>query len=225
MERFVNKEACWYLPNKDSKDPFGPFLLTEIIAKYNEGKLKFDDYIWSENFKDDKWIRLYEVQELHNLLVKYPRYPTPPRRSKGQAQVKKVEVVTKRKGEYGSENVYRRYPRAPIEMIVILHNNDRYLEARCVDISEKGTFLHVPLDSGFEAGEHVTITVVEHPLLGTCSLPSVIIYAAQKESFRGLGIYFLRVNPNVKQRIAHYVVEKLKEAENVESKVDLGESA
>ncbi len=217
----MKKEDCWYLPNKDSKDPFGPFTLSAIIAQYNEGKLKLDDYIWNDNFESDKWIRLFEVEEIQKLFVKYPRYQTPSKKSKGSAQVKKVEIVTNKKGDYGSENEYRRYPRAPISMVVVLHNNESYVEAKCVDISEKGLFLHLAPGSGLEAGEHVTVTIVEHPVLGTCSLQSVIIHVIQKGSFQGLGIYFLRVNPNIKQKIAYYVVETLKST----STTDLEKSA
>lgn len=53
------------------------------------------------------------------------------------------------------------------------------------------------------------ITIFDHPFFGTVSLHSVLINKLQNEEFNGIGLYFMRLNPNIRQRIAEFVVTTL----------------
>lgn len=205
------EKSKWYLPaSEKGAEPLGPFELKDIKQKLKAGQLSWDDFVWSSFLEHERWYRLIEIVEFHSLMSDKPNCSLPKRRSEGRsAQVKNVSIVHKGKGEYGEENEYRRFPRAPFKTICLINNDHVYCEATTQDISEKGLFLTVNRPDLFETGEEITITIIDHPILGTCSIPSVIIKTWRQGASQDFGIYFLRLNPKLRQKVAQYVVEML----------------
>lgn len=201
-------------------EPLGPYTFDDVVELYKKGELKVDSFIWHPEFSEDLWKRLFEVEEFKELLLRYPRCFVPKKRSKGiSQQLTKVDLrFANKKGEYGVENEYRRYPRAPINAKAFLKNDSLYVDAICVDISEKGAFIEITDLTAFETGEEVTLTIYNNEHLETFSINSVIINSIRKNGSNGYGVYFLRLNPQRRRKIAEYVVNKLRESSAAESK-------
>ncbi|MFW5887741.1 MAG: PilZ domain-containing protein [Bacteriovoracia bacterium] len=209
-ENTLKEKKIWYLPNPQKLEAIGPFTIEEIHKKLDQGELALDNYIWNSNMVIERWLRIYEVEEFQSIQKEYPKCLLPKKRSKGlSSQVISVNFDYKQEGEYGKENVYRRYPRAPINVRAIIHNQKLLCEAEGLDISEKGILLKVDDIHLFKNGEEIIITILEHPFLGTLSIPAAIVNRLKKHSFNAYGLYFLRVPPQIKRKLATYVIEEL----------------
>ena len=122
-----------------------------------------------------------------------------------------------REGEYGRENAYRRYPRAPISAEVIIRNGHQYHRATAVDVSEKGLQIHIDNLDHYHRGEEVIVTIRNAPGIGTFSAPAVIMRVLDgtqndhngKKGKMGYGLFFLRLNPLVRRRVSAYVIKQL----------------
>lgn len=207
-------EKRWFLPNPDGiNEALGPYTLDEIENKIKSEELKLDSFIWDVALSEKRWHRLYELSAFNTQMQNYPKAPLPKKMSAGQSsQVIKVNFDhTTKEGEYGVENEYRRYPRAPMKAKAIIHNQKIFDEAECIDISEKGMFLSVKNPEIFSKGEEVTVTIIENSFFKTLSIPSVIMKVLNKDKMKGHGLYFLRLNPQTRRKIAEYVVQTLNE--------------
>ncbi len=209
--------AAWYLPNRSGMEPLGPFTQEEIEAKLKSGELRPDEFIWSFDVEElgNRWVRIWELNQFKTALLGYPRSRLPKRRSRGLAKEKAVKKLSfSKRGEYGIENLYRRFPRAPLSCEAWIHNQKNVFQAVCVDINEKGLFLNLPSTKAFDhfkKGEEVVVTLRNAPEIGTISIPSVILREARSDSSQGYGIYFLRINPQVRRKIARYVLGVLEQ--------------
>ena len=213
----LNKK--WYLPNAENFDAKGPFSTEEIERRLKIKELAIDDFIWSDDKIEEKWCRIFECAEFHSYLPQYPKCKLPKKHSKGLAsQVIKVMFKNEGRGEYGYENSYRRYPRAPISSQSIVHNQKIYIEAYCVDISEKGVLVEVSDLSVFKEGDEVVLTLLEHNVLGTFCVNAVVIHKTNNNGKNLYGLFFLKIAPQIKRKIAEYVISKLEHARKMEEK-------
>jgi hypothetical protein len=208
------EKELWYLPSSDQMEPLGPFDTSEIQFKLDQGELSLDSYIYGAHFKEQKWMRLFELETFQSKFSLYPKCPFPKKRAKGlNQQLKTVKLNHSGKGEYGLENEYRRFPRAPMNGEAIIHNQKYFLKGSIKDISEKGLYLigeNKSAEKIFTKGEEVILTVIDSDLDETFSTHGVIINIIEKGNSIGYGFFFLRLNPHVKRSIAEYVIKTLK---------------
>ncbi len=115
-------------------------------------------------------------------------------------------------GEYTTENNYRRYPRVPLEVPIILHDHKRVITARCADISEKGVFVLLDEKDPFEKGEELVVTLRGVPGIGTFSVSTVVIRVLNHDGKKGVGLFFLRMSPKLRRQIAEFVMHELAHA-------------
>ena len=207
----ANKKE-WFLPNEETLEAVGPLSLVEIKLKLENKELKIDSYIWGESLGKEQWVRIYELSFFLEKLEEYPKVAIPKIRSKGRAQqTKSVHLSFEGEGEYRQENEYRRYPRAPINAQAFIRNEDNICEIRCVDISEKGLLFELEKgDVFFDKGDEVNLTLFKHPFLGSFSIPSVVITILNKNNKKQYGVFFLRLNPQKRKKIASLVIDELK---------------
>ncbi len=201
----------WFLPNPDGlNEALGPLTAEYIMEEFADENLHLDSFVWNSSLEEQRWYRIFELKDFVKRLETYPKGPLPKKRSKGRSsQVVKVNFDYKQEGEYGIENEYRRYPRAPLKAEVIVHNQKIHCEGVSVDISEKGMYITIEDPSIFKRGEEVVVTLVEDEYFGTFSIPSVVMNLIDRDSSKGCGLYFLRLNPQIKRKIAEYVVKEL----------------
>jgi hypothetical protein len=205
----MDKKIEWYLPNHNGAEPHGPFSQEQVLAKLDSRELELDSHIWGVHFEQDRWMRIFELPEFAALLEKYPEVPTPKRRSRGLQSTKTHSFDFKKKeGEYGIQNEYRRFPRAPLICEIIIHDQKDFTQSATVDISEKGVSIKCENNTMFESGAEVTITLVDTPFAGTFSVNATVMRVLDKP-FRGYGLYFLMISPQLKRKIAQYVIETL----------------
>jgi hypothetical protein len=124
------------------------------------------------------------------------------------SDLQNLQLYTK-KGEYGVENIYRRFPRVPFESAVILHNQDRAYLCSSIDISEKGISIKVKPNLPFHPSDEVMVTVRNFPEVGTFSTEAVVLRHFKIKDSNVLGFYFLHINPNTRRLIAQYVHNSL----------------
>lgn len=203
------KNNSWYLPNDETIVPDGPFTSDEILARLQRGELKIDHFIYGSHFEEMRWARIGELPEFALAMTKYPVCPLPKKRSKGLAQkeVSKFDF-SKDKGEYGIENEYRRFPRAPFKCDIIIHNQKQFLKCLAVDVSEKGLSLQTGENTLFNVGEELVVTFLDTSFAGTFSMNGTIMRSLETP-YHGYGIYFLTINPSIKRKIAQYVIDTL----------------
>ena len=82
-----------------------------------------------------------------------------------------------------------------------------------VNISEKGAFIEIDEADAFEKGEVVTLTIRGSNQLETFSVTSVIMRVVHAADVDGYGCFFLRLNPQIKRKIARYVLDTLNREE------------
>lgn len=223
----MTSHLSWYLPSSQGLNYEGPYDFLEIVSKIETGQLHMDDFTWGPELPEKRWYRFYELEIFSPYLKALPKSIVPQALSRGMSrQIEQVCLNFEKLGEYGVENQYRRFPRAPFHAEAIIHNQKIYCHAECIDISEKGLQVNVPAKVPFLSGEEVMITVFRAPYLGTFSVLSVIIKIFNENSLEksGLGIYFLKLNPKEKRKIAHYIIHVLqgKNPEHSEHTADLG---
>lgn len=205
----MDKKTQWYLPNEEVVTPEGPFTQEEILLMIAKGELSLDRFIWGSHFSETRWVRIMELPEFAMSFTKYPLCPIPKKHSRGLSQQTPNHFdFSQKEGEYGIENEYRRFPRAPFSSKVILHNQKQLLKCMAIDISEKGLSIQAEDTLIFKEGEEIIVTVLDTPYAGTFSMHATVMRSFDKP-FRGYGLYFLTVNPGLKRKIAHYVLESL----------------
>lgn len=207
----MDKKHSWYLPNDETIIPDGPFSTEEVLIKIKAGELKADQFVYGNHFQEMRWARVCELPELALALSKYPLCPLPKKRSRGLSQNTSSPVqfdFSRNQGEYGIENEYRRFPRAPFKCDIIIHNQKVLQKGVAVDVSEKGLSIHVEENASFGLGEDLVITLLDTPFAGTFSMNGTIIRSLDKPNL-GYGIYFLTINPSIKRKIAQYVIDTL----------------
>src|SRR5258708_6910466 len=171
----------WYLPDDTSLQPAGPLTTDEIAEKIKTGALKPDDFIWTEGLRLEKWHRVFEIAEFKNLLSANPICKLPAKFSKGIASPRpKVEHLSNVEGEYGIENIYRRYPRAPVKAAVIAHNHERFVFGEAIDVSEKGVSIKLSNESDREVirlarGSELMVTVRHADVIPTFTAQAVVL--------------------------------------------------
>jgi len=209
----MGDQPDWYLPDpKGGLEPVGPFTAEMIRKKMEAGQLRLDSYIWGSHFDERAWKRIFEVPEFQEQLSRYPRLPTPRKRSKGLAkQRSKPNAKIKSKGHLGKRNHFRRFPRVPIEIEVIMHDGKNIYRGTTLDISEKGAFIRVPPQLELEPGLELMVILRGVPEVGTFSASSVVMRTPREEEYLGVGLYFLRLNPLVRRKLALMILQQLSE--------------
>lgn len=211
----METDRKWYLPKAETFDATGPLSTEQVRRMLKNNEITIDSFIWNYEQVEERWVRIFECKEFQEFLQHYPKCKLPKRRSRGLAsQVIRVQFKNTGKGEYGNENNYRRYPRAPIYAKAIVHNQNIFREALCVDISEKGVLVEVDDLSIFKEGDEVVLTLVEHEGLGTFSVTAVIIHKITKSGKNMFGLFFLKIAPQLKRRVAEYVISQLEHESN-----------
>ena len=206
----MEKKLEWYLPDPSGTGTLGPFGHDEIVAQVKAGVLTLDAFVWGPHMPVDKWARAYELPEFAGLLSDQPKCPVP-KRSRGSAKQKSAVLdFTGTQGEYGIENEYRRFPRAPMSCAAVIHNQKTFLKCEVVDISEKGVSIKAEENLVFKAGEEITITLLDTSFAGTFSLKTTVMRSLDRP--RGYGLYFLTINPQIKRKVAQYVIASLEGA-------------
>lgn len=200
----------WYLPDPHGNEAIGPLSHEDVVARLNSKQLRMDSFIWGTHFSESKWKRISELAEFSTIMERYPRSPLPKRHARGvHERPKQVTLEFAGDGQYGLQNIYRRFPRAPFAAEVIVHNQKRYCRGIATDISEKGVFIQISDLEAFEKGEEIVVTVRSNSEIGSFSAPGVVLRVSTKAGSEGYGIYFLRVNPGVRRQIAKYILNKL----------------
>lgn len=206
----MKQDKKWYLPDTETFEAKGPYSTDDVNKKLKSKELNIDDFIWSDDQELERWVRIFECSEFKDNLHIYPKCKIPKKRSKGLAtQVIKVNFKNEGGGEYGKENNYRRYPRAPIFAKCIVHNQNEFIEGYAVDISEKGVLIEVDNLSVFKVGEEIVLTIIEHTELETFSVSGVVIHEISKDGKNHVGLFFLKIAPQLKRKIAEFVISKL----------------
>ncbi len=204
-------DAKWFLPNDQTLRAEGPFSTDEILQKLADQTLDFQDFIWSHDLAEKRWYRLYEINVFNTRMRPKPITFLPQNLSRGQKVIKPdTEIFANRAGHYGIENMYRRFPRAPIEVEAIVHDENDILFCQTVDISERGISVQSEKFI-FQKGAEVSVTMRSEEKIGTFTCRAVIIHIFEREHTSGaqMGLYFLSLNPNVRRRIANYVIDQL----------------
>jgi len=106
--------AEWYLPDPHGGEATGPYTTEILLEKMKQGALRLDDFAWGPHLPGNEWRRLHELAEFQGLLSRAPLAPVPRRRSRGSSTQRHVTLRFNQEGEYGIENRYRRFPRAPL---------------------------------------------------------------------------------------------------------------
>lgn len=204
-------EEEWYLPDGEHLESIGPFSLSEILEKLKTGALKTDNYVWSPKLGDRKWRRLCDLPDFRKYLAEYPKI-APPKRSRGSLRRQTVhEYHFDKKGEYGTGNLYRRFPRVPLITDVIIHDNHRYIKGMSIDISENGLFVKVEDNPAFQAGSEIKVTIRNASIVGTFSVPATIVRVVVREGLQGFAMAFLRLNPKVRHNLCRYILSRLEQ--------------
>ncbi len=203
------EKSEWYLPDMNGPDPIGPYSFDDIVAKLEAGEINPATFVWGSHFTEQKWARILETPEFAKYAGSYPKCKTPKKRGKGSSEraVAKLDF-SKTTGEYGIENEYRRFPRAPMKCDIIVHDQKTFLKCESVDISEKGVSVLTDDNLRFAAGDEVIVTILDTPYAGTFSVRAIVMRSLDRP-FRGFGFYFLTISPMIKRKMAQYIIQKL----------------
>jgi hypothetical protein len=208
----------WYLPNEKGKDALGPYTTEQLTERIKSGDLRWDQFVWSPSLKDDLWCRIFELKDFLSVLSSYPDTAIPKRHSRGlRAQRRQGQMDLKKIIKYDKENRYRRFPRVGFHADAIMHNQNHYCFATCNDISEKGLFIKT-MDKGiFKSGEVITITLRNNEEIGTVTVKGAIIRISTALSEPGFGVFFIGLHPQIRLKIAKYVIKTIKSYKHRES--------
>ncbi len=208
----MSKAVSWYIPNQTGTEVVGPLSLEEVESKIRSGELRPDSFVYATHMKAHRWHRVFEVQEFQKYLGSAPVAALP----KHLGGVKTMEKLdfSALEGEYGKENAYRRYPRIPFETDILVHNNNKLFRGKVFDISEKGTSLIINDHQLFEKGDEVVVTFRNgKDDLGTFSAPAVVVRVNNDGMATRYGIFFLRLNPKVRRKIAQHIMRVVQSME------------
>lgn len=198
----------WYIPNPDNGEVVGPISLQEVHGLIEAGKLRMDSFIWSPKLETHRWHRLYEIKDFQKFLAPVPLAQLPRHLGSRSAVRKPLSAAMQDVGTSG--NVYRRYPRIDFQTAALVHNQKDLLTSQVVDISEKGASLTINGEKAFDKGDEVTITFRNgKDNLGTFSVPAVVIRVESQIGSTKYGLFFLRLNPRIRRKIAHHVMKVL----------------
>jgi hypothetical protein len=203
----MSKRNNWYLPNLKTHEPMGPFSYEQIYLGLKKGKITPDDFIWSPDLEREEWMKINEVDDFQEFIQSMPKIQLP-KIPKAKPKVKKIEIDYSGNQDLARKNEYRRYPRAPLQTEAIIHNNEFFKKVIIEDISEKGVFIKSDTDL-FEQGSNIVFTLLRHDILGTFSIHSVLINKRDIKGQFGYGLYFLHIGPQLRKKIAEYVVATL----------------
>lgn len=208
----MSEQHYWYFAETKKDEISGPHTTQEIQSMLERQVLRPDDYVWASHLGSSRWQRICDVKFFHSYLVPYPTLKVP--KLTGSKGSKSSTLEFSGAGEFGTENMYRRYPRAPLDVEVILHDKIHLQRGRTIDISEKGVFFELSsLQSEFKKGDQVTVTFRKAPgELGTFSVKGVIVRFSETDTGGRYGVFFLRINPKIKRNIAQYIIKVLKDS-------------
>lgn len=209
----MSEPVEWYFYDRIKMEAAGPLNTQQMMSKIAAGELRVDDYVWSQQFDEARWRRLYEIEDFRISLVATPKIPVP-KRSRGMVSRKLLSQIKfdQQHGEYAAY-IFRRFPRVPLTGEAIIHNGRSYRKGVCVDISETGLFVKLDDLHAFQKGEEVTL-VVKSSELGMFTTAGVVTRLLVEGEFLAFcGFYFLRLNPNTRRKLARYVISQLETAE------------
>lgn len=202
----MEQEVSWYLPDLENGDVMGPLSQDEVEIMLTKDQIGLDDFIWGSHLKFKRWYRIFEVEEFKHHLVPPPTVKIP--RHLGAKSTEQSLRKDFQSGHFGNENIYRRYPRAPLDVEVLVHDHQKLLRGHTTDISEKGASIILPAPASFEKGAEVTLTFRSVPHgVGTFSATAAILRVDQEGTECRYGLFFLRTNPRVRRMIARYIMK------------------
>ena len=160
---------------------FGPLSLQQLKEALSQGIVRSTDYVYRDGFAD--WKLVSDVSELTKsgrTGVVPPKPPTPQRAN-----------------------------RAPIQELVVAHNNKNIVTGTLLNISTSGVFLET-LSAVFKLNEDVKLTIKEGRGLGKpLQLKArVVRYANDPNKPRGYGLELRELNEEVVARIKQYIVSQ-----------------
>lgn len=203
-------EPKWFLPNEQTLRAEGPFGTEDILQKLSQHEIDYQDFIWSGDLPQKRWYRIYELDVFHKLMKPTPVTFLPEAVGKEKIQFKAdSKVFANRDGEYGVENQYRRFPRAPLQAEAIIHDSTEIAFSQVIDISERGMSVRIIDEVPFEKGGEISVTVRPTSVLPAFNCRGVFIHMRPQEGHVQAGIYFLALNPNVRHQIAKYIIDQL----------------
>lgn len=209
MKNSENETTEWYLVDEKHNEPAGPYSTEQVRKFIAEGRLNWDHFIWARHHHHKLWKRVFEFSEFHEVMLKYPTVAPPKRFTRASAA---AQFDFSKEGEYGVENQYRRYPRAPLDVEVIIHNDREICWGRTTDISEKGSYIRVEEDRSFRLGDEIKATFRGIPDIGTISTTAVIMRQESNQGNKGLGLFFYKLSPKLRRQLALYVIRSLADA-------------
>jgi hypothetical protein len=213
MSELNRKE--WYLPDRATLETIGPLRTEEVLKRISSGTLRVDEYIWSPSFGDKQWRRISELPELSGAMLQAPKLAIPSRSRGKAAVILPSQVRFETEGYFGEDNLYRRFPRARLVAEAIVHNHRVYRKFKTSDISEKGVFVQTEELTAFERGEELVITVRSSREGDgiVFSAPAVVMRVLSEAGRRGFGLYFTRISPQTRRKIARYVLEHINDVD------------
>lgn len=205
-------EKTWYIVDPKLNEAAGPYSTDDILKLLKSEKLRLDDFIFSNHFDTNKWVRIFECEEFKSTLARYPLC-APPRffksKEKREQEIQKL-IISEKAGDYGIENIYRRYPRIPIEAGVVVHDGNTVHFGKSKDVSERGTFVLLDSKCSFKDGHEVKVTMRNLPnSIGTISMSAAIIKQTQENGEIGLALFFFKISPKVRRQLANLVLKQL----------------
>lgn len=191
----------WFLPDPEGVSPIGPFSTDQIVEMLKNGKLNFDDFISCPEIKNESWQRFFEFKEFEHLFKGRPICPPPKLYSKGvrpKSPKEDSQILDLELEDIISE--------AKLSGEFIIHNNQNLMKGKVSVIAENFAEGETLKSDTFKTGDEVYFTVHSSPQVKSFSVLSVIVGKEKGKSNREFyKFYFLRINPEVKRRIHHYL--------------------
>jgi len=208
-------EKTWYIVDQKLNEAAGPYSTKDILKLLKSDKLSLDDFIFSNHFDTNKWVRIFECEEFKTALTPYPLCATPrffkSKEPKNQ-EIQKL-IISEKAGDYGIENTYRRYPRIPLEASLVVHDGSAVYFGKSKDVSERGTFVVLDSPCDFKSGHEVKVTIRNLPnAIGTVSMSAVIIKQTQENGSPGLALFFFKISPKVRRQLANLVLNHMSQS-------------
>lgn len=190
MSTRANDRVWFYYANKKQ---IGPLPLSDLKTAVRASSLGPDDYVYREGFPD--WKKLREVEELSD--SGWASEPT-----------LKILQATQKSPSGGSKGSNRRASdRAPVEELVLAHNDEFIVAGSLTDISPSGVFFETERPI-FSVNDEIKLTLKEGRGLGKpMNLRGTIVRQTIQQG-RGIGYGLELLNLDLKTRA--YIVDFVK---------------
>lgn len=176
------KQRIWFVLKQNNN--YGPFTKLDLIQMLQSKTLNEYDFIWHENMTT--WKRLAEVNEF------------------SVQEIKSIfEKHSKKKDAADKVFFRRKYPRAKVDSLAIVHDKQKVYKSVGIEISEGGAGLRIE-NGQFEKDQQVYLHFKPAPEVPAFNAICKIV------SIRGdvYGVQFLKVSAAAKTYISQYTKKK-----------------